>query len=531
MGEIVHVAAGQRVDTAHLEKLAVIIALAGTHTAVATANVTRAIATSPTEILSGFEHASDVASDLLLLLYGTHSLGSLAARLTDLVAALTQTAAIYVEAEQTAERQIQQATPGVFSRLFPLHIRGGQAIGFGIAAYLGGWSGFVGNGAATQWGARSAASSLDLSPMSGLYVLPEGFADDRDLTPVQRTAYVLMRLIGNDRFDGDVTLTELDADSFYLGGPDGRAIPPDFDTLIIGGQLPAAAIASAGAALGYSMLTGPTVYEGGRTGRFPNSVAARTDYAIGTLDRLNRESGRRQEQVIQIDTITKPDGTIQHVVFIPGTSAGKGVWGRNPASHDANVNLVAGLDADAQRSVRAAMEAVGIKGGESVAFVGHSQGGITAMNLAASAAMNEKYHVNYVLTAASPVGSQRLPEHVTSLHLEEKNDLVPSLDGAGNHSAPHQVTMTFTADTMTARIGSTHGTEVYAEGMELVQNSVDPDLVRAKHDMSEVFGFDTGAEVRSRSFAAARTVYGADAAPQLVRNRVIHPGIDVLLRR
>jgi pimeloyl-ACP methyl ester carboxylesterase len=58
-------------------------------------------------------------------------------------------------------------------------------------------------------------------------------------------------------------------------------------------------------------------------------------------------------------------------------------------------------------------------------LVGHSQGGIAAMNLAA----DPHWHVTDIVTAGSPVGNKRVPPGTRVLRVENRGDPVPLLDG------------------------------------------------------------------------------------------------------
>ena len=94
-----------------------------------------------------------------------------------------------------------------------------------------------------------------------------------------------------------------------------------------------------------------------------------------------------------------------------------------------NFEGVAGRESDQSRAVLEAMKMAGIKADEPVEFVGHSQGGIIAAQLATSSDVNQNYHVVSALTAGSPIGGSQTPSHVHVLALENTRDLVPALDG------------------------------------------------------------------------------------------------------
>lgn len=531
-GAIVHVTgASQSVDTTHLKDLAARLVAAGTFTGFAGGNITSALLAAPLELIDGFEHAADVTNDLVLLLRGTHSIGTLAADLIRLTKALTQSIALYLEAEQTAERQLATATPGMLSSLIPLKWRVGGILGTGALAFGGAKLGVVPQGSATQWGTRTIAELMDPTPLSGRYLTSEGPASAYELTPVQRAAIFLMRSIGVDRADGEIDLTELPPTAFDIGGADPNSIPPDFDAIVIGGRLPEKTVAGMGEALGYGPLSAGMLFTGFAALHFPSSNRGVSQYLGTGMHLLNKKGADRQEQVIRIDKITKPDGTVQHLVFIPGTTAGSDLFSKNPANHDANVNLVGGISADASRAVIEAMDAAGIKPGDNVALFGHSQGGIIAQNFAANEEFTEIYNVNLVVTVGAPTAGKIVDESIPVLHIEEVDDPIPGLDGAANRSRANQVTATFATSPLTDDSGWTHGMETYEKGLELVMNSANPELVGMSHTIKDTLGFHSGASVSSREFSAVRTISQPEMLDQIVDNALLGRAYDGTIGR
>jgi hypothetical protein len=74
-------------------------------------------------------------------------------------------------------------------------------------------------------------------------------------------------------------------------------------------------------------------------------------------------------------------------------------------------------------------------------LVGHSEGGMVAVNAARHAVARGEFTVTHVVTAGSPVGrtAGSLPVQVRLLSLENTQDVVPHLDGVAN---PHRVNVT-----------------------------------------------------------------------------------------
>lgn len=80
--------------------------------------------------------------------------------------------------------------------------------------------------------------------------------------------------------------------------------------------------------------------------------------------------------------------------------------------------------------VMKAMETAGVPGGAEIMLVGHSHGGITAVNLAANSAFQRRYNVKAVLSAGAPVTMDlnRVPPSTSALSITNRDDLVPFLD-------------------------------------------------------------------------------------------------------
>lgn len=153
-------------------------------------------------------------------------------------------------------------------------------------------------------------------------------------------------------------------------------------------------------------------------------------------------------------------------VVIRGTQKW-GVGGSNPQDMLTNLQGVGGLSSDQVRAVEAGLEMVGAAPGEPVEFVGHSQGGIVAAQLAADEGVLARHRVVSVLTAGSPTAGARLGPGVAALHLENTRDLVPSLDGLANPAAPGRLTVHFDGAALGGGAGGAfaHDMSVYREAM------------------------------------------------------------------
>jgi pimeloyl-ACP methyl ester carboxylesterase len=180
------------------------------------------------------------------------------------------------------------------------------------------------------------------------------------------------------------------------------------------------------------------------------------------------------QPLIAVHRLRREDGTLAWVVDLPGTSAWPGP-GRsdNPADTAGNLHSVAGHATAYQQAVEQALAQVGVAHTEPVLLVGHSQGGMVAVQTAADLAARG-YAVSHVVTAGSPVGSMSVPSRVQVLSFENTVDLVPLLDGKDNPDAANRTTVSFTDQT--GSIGGNHSLARYAEAAAAVAHTDDPSV-------------------------------------------------------
>jgi hypothetical protein len=143
---------------------------------------------------------------------------------------------------------------------------------------------------------------------------------------------------------------------------------------------------------------------------------------------------------VAVTRLDHPDGTRSWLVAVPGTEEGT-VGGPNPLDMQSNLELLAGQPAAASELAVAAMEQAGIAPGEPVMLAGHSQGGMTAMALAGSAAVTARFAITHVLTAGSPVGGMSTQPGVQVLNVEHTTDVIPTLDGRTNPDTRDRTTV------------------------------------------------------------------------------------------
>lgn len=130
------------------------------------------------------------------------------------------------------------------------------------------------------------------------------------------------------------------------------------------------------------------------------------------------------------------------IVYIPGTQNLSLKTTSNPLDMRSNLLLLAGGRSAASRATELAMRRVGVGAQDEVMLVGHSQGGLIALDLARRSASGlAPYRVEHVVTFGTPAGlniANTLPSVVS---FENRADLVPKLEFRDNQSERNWLTL------------------------------------------------------------------------------------------
>jgi hypothetical protein len=227
----------------------------------------------------------------------------------------------------------------------------------------------------------------------------------------------------------------------------------------------------------------------------------------GLLERVQLidQRGAGFIEVIEVDH----DGQKVYVVVIPGTQLDGGVASGNPFGLSGIAEGVGNNSKNVRAAVMEALTAAGAQRGATVVGVGYSQGGIHAMNLAASEEFLADYNLKYVLTAGSPVAGITLNPDVNTLHLEHRTDWVPGTDGALNPDARNQVTATMTNNLYVQTgenvgIGPGHQLSGYQDAARLVSASGDPSLAGSTAALGAALGAGGAATATRFSLTRAK---------------------------
>jgi hypothetical protein len=140
------------------------------------------------------------------------------------------------------------------------------------------------------------------------------------------------------------------------------------------------------------------------------------------------ETAYNDPSSIRVTTVTAADGSKNVIVSIPGTETWNPFTSSNPWDLTGNLLTAGGDQSTATEAVRLAMANAGIPPGANVLLVGHSQGGMTAADLASDPNFVSQYNVTNVFTMGSPVDSDHVDPRVSVLSVQHEHDVVPRLD-------------------------------------------------------------------------------------------------------
>jgi hypothetical protein len=130
------------------------------------------------------------------------------------------------------------------------------------------------------------------------------------------------------------------------------------------------------------------------------------------------------------------------IVYIPGTQNLSLRTTSNPFDMRSNLLLLAGGRSAASRATELAMRRAGIAAQDEVMLVGHSQGGLIALDLAKRSASGlVPYRVEHVVTFGTPAGLNQASTLPNVVSFENRADAVPKLELRENPSEKNWLTL------------------------------------------------------------------------------------------
>ncbi|WP_460578390.1 hypothetical protein [Glaciibacter psychrotolerans] len=186
------------------------------------------------------------------------------------------------------------------------------------------------------------------------------------------------------------------------------------------------------------------------------------------------------------------EGAPSWVVYVGGTEEWDAVSADEPWDLTSNVTAVAEQASGSYRAVLEAMRAAGIRPGDPVIEVGHSQGGL----IAAQVANSGEFTSVAVVTFGAPSGSVPVSANLPTVAVEHTDDLVPVLGGTTAASAARLVVRREAFATAPLPVGvalPAHGMTAYAETARRIDASPEPRLQSFRGLLAKTVGSDAGA--------------------------------------
>ncbi len=213
-----------------------------------------------------------------------------------------------------------------------------------------------------------------------------------------------------------------------------------------------------------------------------------------------RNDGQAGE--VSVAFVAGADGRRRAVVDVPGTKSWSPGPTDNVTSLSTNARALVGARTAYGQGVLRAMTAAGVRPDEPVLIVGHSEGGMVAIEAARTAVQTGRFEVTHVLTAGSPIGRTvgAVPASVRVLALENRTDVLTELDSRQNPARPNVTTVCFDAGDGT--IGGDHDLRgSYAVGAALADGS-DNGSIRDFTDSAR--GFLSGTRENTHAYLITR---------------------------
>lgn len=135
--------------------------------------------------------------------------------------------------------------------------------------------------------------------------------------------------------------------------------------------------------------------------------------------------------LVHLRRVVCTDGTDRYLLLLPGTSFAK-LSNSTPQDLIGAFDAMCDIDTTYTRAVRKVLEYARVPAGAELMIVGHSLGGMTAMNLACDPDFVGTWRLTHVVTVGSPIDNKRPADPYTAVvSLVNEHDVIPTLDGRG----------------------------------------------------------------------------------------------------
>lgn len=221
------------------------------------------------------------------------------------------------------------------------------------------------------------------------------------------------------------------------------------------------------------------------------------------LTELGARDADLHHGAIDVRVITLADGSRRVIVDVTGTKSWTPLPTGDITSLTTNGRALVGEPTAYEHGVLAAMRQAGVRRDDPVMLVGHSEGGMVAVEAARDAAASGQFTITHLVTAGAPIGLTvaALPRSIQVLALENTRDLVPHLDGTANPDEPNVTT-----------VSGTHGNGTiindHAVGASYVPLAKDAQASRNRSIrafLASAGDYFRGVSVRTTAFQVTRT--------------------------
>jgi hypothetical protein len=207
---------------------------------------------------------------------------------------------------------------------------------------------------------------------------------------------------------------------------------------------------------------------------------------------------------IDVRLLDGADGRRRVIVDVPGTKDWS-LAGRNSdvTSLVTNMRAIAGEVTTYERGIVDALHRAGVQPDDDVLLVGHSEGGMVAVDAARHLVASGEFHVSHVVTAGAPIGlvAGGVPSNVDVLAIENEGDVVPHLDDAPNPDRVNVTTVTVHHDHGAILPNHDVGAS-YVPGAADIDASDDPSL---RAYLAGLGGYLTATTVHTRRYLINRS--------------------------
>lgn len=175
-------------------------------------------------------------------------------------------------------------------------------------------------------------------------------------------------------------------------------------------------------------------------------------------------------------------GSRTFVAYLPGTENWLPIQDINPINVSADIAALAGPNlAVTERAAVKALENAGVGVDDKVIFVGFSQGGLVAANIASRP---HNFDIGGIVALGAPMNTVKLPTDIPIYAVEHSNDMVPLLDNAMNPLSDNIVTVNRMAPMYLGdSIFEPHHLSAYITTTQLADESTDIGITRISHQI------------------------------------------------